>query len=348
MTYRQVNERSVLFRLNSFQMQNYETNFTMGYFRRTGERDTFGTPTYTTYYLELVAIILRKEAGHEKIVIWSFPFDTATWIMIIVIYIIIGLLNFSQNMEIENGIFKIFKVIIGTPVNNLPNWTSTRIKFMTVIISSFILRSIYQSLLFYIFRTNYYKSPPLTFEGLVADGYTAIATELYLRFLIYVPQIEDKSLPLMLINNTNEILSLRYLQLHRNESLVAMSVIEFVTRFIREELAPGEALQVLPINVKDQQICFYMPKHSYFADRLNQYIMFLHQAGLYLKWREWTLYDYQVGEAHLPTTHVKSLIVNLRQLVGFLFLVIFILLASIVLFGLELMSKNFNWMQKLF
>lgn len=258
-----------------------------------------------------------------------------------------GLLNSFQKQK-SCGIFGIFEVILGMPIRNVPEWTSSRIRFMTTILSSFILRSIYQSLLFFIFRSNFYQAPPITLSGLVDNGYRAVCTDLTLRFLLNVPQIEDKSLPLVIINNTNELHPLRYLQLYSNESLVAMSIIEFAVRFVHEEMEVGGALQILPINVKDQQVCFYLPKHSYFSELFDLYIIRLHQSGLLIKWREWSYDNYTVTHGTSSTAYEKELMVNLSQLLGFMFLMVFMFVVAIILFVLEMMSKKIRFFKKIF
>ncbi|KAM7348573.1 uncharacterized protein ACRADG_007847 [Cochliomyia hominivorax] len=329
-------------------LKTYDTNFTMGYFRRTADRDKIATPSYVTYYIPLAAIILRKQANHESMGILTFPFDLITWILICVVYTVIGLFNFFQKRTSSGGVFQVFEVILGMPINTIPQWSSSRISLMTTILSSLILRSIYQSLLFYLYRTNFYQVPPITLNGLVEDGYKAVTTELTQRFLIYVPQIADKTLPLIVINNTNELFPLRYLKLYRNESLVAITIIEFAVRYVDEEMDVGDALQILPINVKDQQVCFYLPKHSYFIEIFDLYIIRFHQAGLLIKWREWNLMNYTVTHRISSSKYESNLIVNLNQLIGFMFLIMFLLFISIVVFVLELMSTKCKWLRKLF
>lgn len=329
------------------QLKNFNTNITLSYFRRTTERDIIGTPTFVTYFMPIVAFILRKKIEHESIDMLTFPFDTITWLLIVVVYSTIGIFNIYHTRGVRNGFFQIFEIIIGIPIPNVPHRTSKRIRFMTTLISSFILRSVYQSLLFFLFRTNFYQSTPLTIEGLAESGYKAVATDLTSKFLSFVPQIDDNSLPLIVINNTSEMYPLRYLLQHRNENLVAMSIMEFAIHYVRNELPRGEALHILPINVKDQQIGFYLPKHSYLIDRFNTYILRLHQSGLLLKWKEWINYENEVQRSS-SNRYDDTLMVNLNQLFGFLFLIIFLLFVSLVLFVMELLSLKYKCLQRIF
>ena len=277
----------------------------------------------------------------------TFPFDTITWILIVIVYSTIGVFNIQQKHKIKNGFFQIFEIIIGIPIPYVPRKTSRRIGLITTLLSSFILRSVYQSLLFFLFRTNFYQSTPITIEGLAESGYKAVATDLTSQFLNFVPQIDDNSLPLIVINNTSEMYPLRYLVHHRNESLVAMSIMEFAIHYVRKELPSGEALHILPINVKDQQIGFYLPKHSYLSDRFNTHILSLHQSGLLLKWKEWINYENQV-QTGSSKSYDNTLMVNLNQLFGFLILIIFLLCMSICLFVLELLSKKCKCLRRIF
>lgn len=331
------------------QLQNRETNITLGFFRRTADRDKIATPTHVTYQIPLKPLILRKLASHESMGILTFAFDKTTWILMIVIYTVIGIINVIQTKQIKGGIFQTFEIIIGITIKDVPKKTSTRVRFMTTLLSSFILRSIYQSLLFHLFRTNFYQAPPVTLNGLAAEGYKVVSTELTMQFLLYVPQIENKTLPLIITNSSSEMSPMRYMEFHRNETLVAMTIIEFALRYTREELTFGTALRVLPIPIKDQQIGFYLAKHSYLIDRFNDYILRLHQSGLMDKWREWANLDYRViRKRGSPTAYRSTLMISLKQFSGFIMLMIFLHVTSIVLFALELLSKKYVWLQKFF
>lgn len=320
----------------------------MGYFRRTADRDKIATPTYVTYYIPIAAVIFRKQQTHISMDILTFPFDMTTWILMVFCYGLLGQIDRLLKRKIKVGTFEIFEMFLGLPTPKEPKKTSKRIRFTTILISSFILRSFYQSLLFLLFRTNFYQAPPKTLDALVAEKYKAVSTELTKEFLLHVPQIEDKSLPLIAINTTNELYPLGYMDRYRNESIVAMTIIEFVIRYAREYLAVGEALRILPMNVKDQQIGFYLSKHSYLSDRFDYYILHFHQAGLLTKWREWTNFNYQVTKSRSSTVYEDALIISLRQLTGFFMLIIFLYAISLVIFGLELLSRKYKWMQKFF
>ncbi|KAM7348209.1 uncharacterized protein ACRADG_007625 [Cochliomyia hominivorax] len=330
-------------------LENRETNITLGFFRLTAERDKIATPTFVTYYVPLKPLILRKLASHELMGILTFPFDKTTWILMILIYTIIGIINVIQTKQIKGGIFQTFEIIIGVTVKDVPEKISSRLRFMTTILSSFIFRSIYQSLLFFLFRTNFYQAPPVTLDDLAAEGYQFVATELTMQFLLYVPHIENKTIPSIVTNSSSEMSPMRYVEFHRNKTLVAVSIIEFALRYVREELTFGTALRVLPIPIKDQQIGLYLAKHSYLIDRFNDYILRLHQSGLLNKWREWANLDYQVTRKRgSPTTYRSVLMINLKQFSGFILLMIILHVISIVLFILELLSLKYMWLQKFF
>ncbi|XP_065365324.1 uncharacterized protein LOC135958347 [Calliphora vicina] len=290
-------------------LKRLQTNITMGYFRRTAGTDKIATPTYVTYYIPIAAINIRKQVQHISMSILTFPFDKTTWILMITFYGLLAGINCFKNRRIKVPSFQIFEIIIGMPTTKVPRRSSKRIHFTTVLLSSFILRSIYESLLFLLFRTNFYQAAPITLNALVTAGYKAVSTELTKEFLLYVPEIEDKSLPLITINTTDEIYPLSYMDRYRNESLVAMSIVEFAIRYVREQMTVGEALQILAINVKDQQIGFYLSKHSYLSRRFDYYILHFHQAGLLNKWREWTNLYYQVTTKRSSTVYEDALMI---------------------------------------
>ncbi|XP_046803055.1 uncharacterized protein LOC111674904 [Lucilia cuprina] len=224
-------------------LKHRETNITMGYFRRTALRDQLAS----------------AQLCHLLSAICSL------------IYLFIVLLNWlnAKNRIVQN--FQIHQVFIGMPIKNLPKDSSKRIRLMVMLVTSFILRSVYQSLLFHLFRTHFYESPPVTLDGLVAQGYKA-----------------DRSLPLLIIHSTNEMYPLYFLVVNQDKNFIAMSIFEFTLFYALGILSPKNALQILPINVNEQQIGFYFVKHSYLVDQFNNYILYFQQAGLLQKWKEWS------------------------------------------------------------
>lgn len=331
------------------QLKNLETNITVGYFRRTARRDQVATASYVTYYLPLVAVVLRKQSKYESLSIFTFPFDTATWALALSFYGLIILLN-KLNLDRQKvNSFQLYEIIIGMSVKTTPSGTLNRLNFMTALLSSFFLRSVYQSLLFYLFRTHFFKSPPLTLQALVDDGYKAVCTEMSLTFIANVPQVKDKSLPIIPIYTANEMYPLYYLELYREENYAAISIFDFALYYAVEILPVGEVLQVLPINVNAQQISFYLTKHSYLVERFNNYILWFQQAGLLYKWKEWSNFEYRISKQRgKDTLNDAVLMVNLNQLIGFFLVMLLLYFISFVVFLLELMSQKVKWLKIIF
>ncbi|XP_065365321.1 uncharacterized protein LOC135958344 [Calliphora vicina] len=330
-------------------LKNRETNITMGYFRRTALRDKIATPSYVTYYLTFVAVMLRKQTQFQNVGMLTFPFDKTTWTLIIVIYVLIVVMNsFNvKNRIVEN--FQIHQVFIGMPIKNVPKITSKRLRLSVMLITSFILRSVYQSLLFHLLRTHFYEEPPQTLDGLVANGYKAICSEMSLNFVVNVPQIEDHSLPLFVVYSSNEMYPLYYMEHNSDQNFVAISILEFTLFYAIGLLSTDNALVILSVSVNEQQIGFYFVKHSYLVDRFNYYILYFQQAGLLQKWKEWSTMEYLVTQQSGDSTSYENvLMVNLKQLFGIFFVMAILHSLSIVVFGLELLSKKFKWLQKFF
>ncbi|KAM7350853.1 uncharacterized protein ACRADG_009289 [Cochliomyia hominivorax] len=331
-------------------LRNFMTNITVGYFRRTAERDQVATPSYVTYYLPLVAVILRKQSRHESLRIFTSPFDSFTWTLAILFYGFIILLN-NVNLDPQKvNSFQIYEIIIGMSVVTVPKGFLNRINFLTVLLSSFFIRSVYQSLLFYIFRTYFFKSTPISLQGLVDNGYKAVCTEMSLSFLENVPQIQDKSLPVITIYTANEMYPFYYLELYGEENYAAISIYDFALYYAIDILPVGEVLLIIPITVNDQQISFYLAKHSYLVERFNDYILWFQQAGLLYKWKDWSYFDYRITKSSKKrsTSNESSvLMVNLNQLIGFYQVVLLLYFISFAIFLLELLSSRIKWLRRL-
>lgn len=316
-------------------------------FRKTTARDKIASPVFTTYSVPIIPLVLRKVASIESIGILTFPFDYITWTLMIAFYIVMVIINVIQTKDTKASIFDTFELVIGSSINKLPQKSSTRVRFMTAIISSFILRIVYQSLLYLIFRSNFYLVPPFSLCGLAEKGYRAVATEVTAEFLLQVPEIANKTLPLIITNSSSEMSPMRFMEFHRNESLVAMSTNEYALRYVREELTYRTVIRVLPIDITDQHISFYLTKHSYLIDRFNDYILRLHASGLLEIWQLWTNSEYKVTERTVSASgYDGTLIISFQQIAGFFRLIAALHLISLVFFVLEVLSSRYKWMQK--
>ena len=330
-------------------MENRETNITLGVFRITTERNAVATPTIVTYNVPIIPLVLRKLSKHKSIGLLTFPFDHSTWLLMILVYSAIAILNVFESKDIKTGIFQTFEIVIGSAVKTLPIKSSSRLRVITTIVTSFILRSVYQSLLFYIFRTNFYQILPYSLKGLGDEGYKAVATDVTAKFLLQIPEMANNTLPLIITNSSSEMSPFRYMEFHRDELLVTMSIVEFGLRYVEEELAFGSALRLLPVKVTDQQIVFYLPKHSYLIDRFNDYILRLDAAGLLVMWKKWTNADFKVSRRTVSHNEYNSaLIINLKHFSGFLTLMAILHMTSIVFFVVEMLSIKCKRLQTFF
>lgn len=331
------------------QLQNRATNVTLGVFRVTNERNALATPTVVTYNVPIVTFVLRKISARRSVDFLTFPFDTFTWVLLMFVYSLIGILNIFQTKDVKSGIFQTFEIVIGNATKTLPKKSSSRVRFTTTIISAFILRSVYQSLLFYIFRTNFYLVPPYSLKGLGDEGYKAVATNVTAEYLLQIPEMANNTLPLIITNSSSEMSPFRYMEFHRDQLLVTMSIFEFGLRYVQDELTIGTVLRSMPLKITDQQIVFYLPKHSYLIDRFNDYILRLNAAGLLKAWQKWTNSDFKVSSRDVkPSDYNGVLMINLQHFAGFLTLMVLLDLISIGFFLLEMLSIKCKWLQKCF
>lgn len=313
----------------------------MGYFRRTAERDKVATPSYVTFYLSLVAVILRKQNKYKSFSIYTFPFDTPTWILILLSCCLVIALNNFATKRLRKNNFLIFKILFGMTINNIPRNSSRRIYFISTLLCAFFLRSIYQSLLFDFYRTHLYVSPPTTIDALVTEGYQAVCTEMSMHFFGIVTQVQDKTLPIVILYTPNEMGPLYYLVHNSDSNFAAISIFDFALYYGLDILTANEVLVVLPINVNDQQIGFYLTKHSYLVNRFNNYILWFQEAGIQRKFREWTYIEYRIRrQKHFQEAIETELMIKLSELIGFFIIVVSLFLLAFLVFLLELLSKK--------
>lgn len=314
--------------------------------RRTPERDVIATPTYITYNLPLVAIITQKENDYESLEILTFPFDKITWILLIVCSILLMVINyFKQKLNISISCWHIVEALLGVPSYKIPKGFSIRTILILWILSTFLLRSVYQSLLFYLYRTQFYRNPPQTLYDLEQSGYKAICTTRTYPILQHIPQFSNETIPLQVLNTTDEMEPLRFLAKYPEKNFAGISVTDFVYYYVHKNKGPV----YLVINgINNQQIGFYVPKHSYFIEPFNDCILTFHQMGFLQLWRQRIIQSYHIARGSYTTKYESELLINMKQFMGFIWVLLIIHGVALVVFGLELLSKKLKILQKLF
>ncbi|XP_075156006.1 uncharacterized protein LOC142229337 [Haematobia irritans] len=301
-----------------------KTNITAGFFRRTAERDAIATPTYVTFNLPVVAVILRRQNEYQSLEILAFPFDTTSWILLIVSSLVLMLINKFQRKPLRSYVcsWQIVEALLGVPSFRMPERLSLRTTLMIWILSTLILRSVYQSLLFYLFRTQFYREPPKSLEDLAKLGYKAICTIRSEPILDYIPEFMDKSIPLKVLNTTDEMEPLRYLENNADKNIVAISVADIVYYYVQKKINAENVFLILNFEINDQQISFYVPKHSYLIESFNKYILIFHQTGFLEYWRKMSLEKYRVFIGSDSTEYENELLIDMKQFMGFIFIVL--------------------------
>lgn len=309
------------------------------------------TPSYMTYSLPLLPVILRKHKEYESLDMLTFPFDTYTWLILIITSVLLITVNFMKTMSKVRSAnsWHIVEGLLGVPTCRVPKPLALRTTFIIWIVTTFVLRSVYQSQLFHLYRTNFYATPPPTLTALVEDGYTAVCTQRSLPFIEYVPRIMDKTLPLVVLNTSNEIAPLRYLEEHPERNLVALSVEDFIYYYVANELKPQAALIVLPVIVNNQQISIYFSKHSYLTERFDEFILRFHQAGLLNTWRKTSRASYKITKRSgaAATIYENELMIDMKQVFGYIKTILILDVFAIIVFVLELASKRVLFLRKI-
>ncbi|XP_058978071.1 uncharacterized protein LOC131802241 [Musca domestica] len=330
-------------------LQRRETNITAGFFRRTPERDDLATSTYVTFSVPLAAVVVRRESGHESLNVLIFPFDMPTWVLLIISSLILIIINYFRQKNVRSAsTWQIIESLLGLPSVRIPERLSPRVTFIIWMLSTFVLRLVYQSILFFLYRTQFYRQPPTTVIDFAVSGYRAVCTQPTAPLLTYIPQFMDNSLPLIVLNTTDEMAPLRYIDKNSHENLVAITVRDFVFYYVHTELSRSKVFILMQMSLNDQKITFYVPKHSYLAERLENCILGYHQMGFMELWRKLTYESFRISQSSYSTKYEAALLVNLRQIMSFIYLVVFLQSASIVIFVLELLSKKFDFLKKLF
>ncbi|XP_013104477.2 uncharacterized protein LOC106085025 [Stomoxys calcitrans] len=336
-------------RVEAFELLNdRKTNITAGFFRRTAERDAIASPTYVTFNLPVVAVILRRQNEYQSLEVLTFPFDTTSWLLLILSSLILMAINKIKRRPRRSYVnsWQIVEALLGMPSHEMPERLSLRATLMIWTLSTLILRSVYQSLLFYLYRTRFYREPPNSLSELAESGYRAVCTIRSEPVLDFIPQFMDKSLHLTVLNTTNEMEPLLYLETHPEENIVAISVADTVYYYVQKMLSLDNVFLILDFRINDQQVSYYVPKHSYLIDRFNKYILTFHQTGFLEYWRKMSLESYRVLSGSDGTEYENELLIDMKQFMGFMSILLFMHSVALIVFILEMLSKRYAFLRK--
>lgn len=323
-----------------------EANMSMSYLRRSRARDRIATCTVTTYHIKLVGVAIRSKETLASVKPFIFPYEFRVWVCVLMCFLLMLISNrIGRNIRSINNL-QIFEIFMGVTTLYQPQGRRHTLQFLTWLWCTFVLRSMYQAMIFYLYNIELYREPPKSIEGLAKEGYSIICNNMSLQFLENIPLIADKNISLIVLDALSEIEQLEYLDQQGND-LYAAVVAEDIAHYFVAHHKTEHILEVLPFNINSVQTAIFLPKHSYLVGPFDDNILRFLASGLPRAWLSFS------GETRYGP-HKKQKDVGNRshmsmaQITAVWKINALILFIALGVFALELLSIKIKCIQKLF
>lgn len=274
---------------------------------------------------------------------FTYAFDANVWICVFLSCLLLILINSIKRNFTSLTNLQIFEILMGVSTHSLPQTNCRRMKFLTWIWSAFILRSVYQSLIFCLYSRQFYEVLPTSLGDLVAGGYKIVCVYKSSHFIKGIPLLLKENLNITILRDDNEIKSLHYLEQHDERLYAAVTAKEIVYYYTSKE-EHRKKLSVLPFNINIQQTTIYLPKHSFLVNEFNDIILRIYAAGLFKIWRSLSV-DLRFSRQRSKAKHFNLSLENMKQICS---VTCGLFSIALIIFALELASLRYTRLRQLF
>lgn len=186
--------------------------------------------------------------------------------------------------QICSPIYNTFVISLGGGISRDPKIPFSRFLFMVWVLASFVLRTIYQGLMYHFLRHDVHKSPPKTIDALLRENYTIFISEYIYNSVEHVKKLRERAVVL----NTTELESFPMVNEPKKygfEKLAILTTHEYFGYF-RWFHRNNQGYYLVPEVLFTQQLSIYMMKDSIFLKRFNMYIKSFINEGLMHRWEK--------------------------------------------------------------
>ncbi|KAM7347846.1 uncharacterized protein ACRADG_007333 [Cochliomyia hominivorax] len=331
------NEQGVFDKLFS----NY-TDFVIGafHYKPTSLEDSYA-PSTTYYMSSYYFIISSKTDIYDPFTKLLLPFGRNIWLVLIFMFIIGNIvlitviqLNHKFKSLVVGGenkapAYNMIVVSLGGPVPKDPKVPFSRYLLMLWLLSTFILRTVYQGFLYHFIKNDMRSPPPKFISELFSKEYRILMSDAVYNSITDLPILYAKAELL----NTTEMEAFEMLRRPQDfypHKLAILTAHEYYGYY--KYITPiNYDFYVVPEKLFTQRLSIYMKKNSPFLKRFNMNIEIYAIQGLMNRWDRNLKYQ---GNIHIPTDDGPKPM-NISQLFGAYCLLLIGLVGSTLAFLIE-------------
>ncbi|EDV34310.2 uncharacterized protein Dana_GF21243 [Drosophila ananassae] len=338
-------------------LQEDKADLTLGGIRQTVPRSLKATSTDNYHQTRAVFGVLASSYELSSLDILLYPYRFTIWLAILGVVAFSALLQlmverFLRERQTGSASWQNLELIfVGMPLIKVPRSHTARLYCLMLMMYTLIIRTIYQGLLYHLIRTHQLNRWPQTIEALVQKNFTVVLTSQVQEALEEIPSVQHMKFHL-LDEAASELDPLYFLganhQLRRHVTATALDNFIHFNRLSAERvhqsggLGEGAHYELVPEDIINLPLTMYLRKHSFLIDQINEEILWMRSVGLLAVWARWELV-----ESYLRNEQSFQILGLLELYVIFLMVTLGLSL-SLVVFLLELASRRFLHLRKLF
>lgn len=284
-------------------------------------------------------IVSSKTDAYDPFAKLLLPFDTEIWIILIFIFIFgnaIAYIVTYLNRHLQHLIlgrrnntptYNMVVISLGGPVDKDPEIPFSRFLLMLWLLATFVLRVVYQGLMFHFIRNDLHKPPPGAIEDLVTNNYRILMSEVVHNDVIDLKKLYNMAE----ILNTSEVEAFKMLRNPKDYGPQKMAILTAHEYFGYYKLITpiNYDFYVIPQKLFTQQLSIYMKKNSAFLKRFNLYIKNYIDEGLMNRWEDFLVYS---GTSSRKISDDRPRAMKISQLFGAYRLLFLGLSGSLIVF----------------
>lgn len=211
---------------------------------------------------------------------------------------------------------------------------------------TFLLRSIYSGLLYYIFSNDIHHKLPLNLGDATNQNYISVLNRFTFYDVANIPFYHDRSrhnLQPIILNSSDELAAIKYVEENLSRNLYAVISKEFLMHYAQES-GKVALFYVIPETVMKQQITIYFTKHTILAYRFEKMIMDLKSSGL----QRYYIKRYFDSKTMMNSYKEGDKMIEQKDLLGIYVICGALQLLAVLTFLLELLSQKISKLRVLF
>ncbi|XP_073831806.1 uncharacterized protein [Musca autumnalis] len=329
-------------------LANRSVDFVFGYYRKRPMTTNDFTNTAPHYQSSVIGAIYLRAHIFNTAEVLSYPFRSYSWAAIVACAAGILILTRLMRLLLPKSMrtFSMLTCAFGLPVREKIQHHHTYFLFGPWIWATFLLRSMYSGMLYYLFSNDIYQKLPTSLEDATNRSYVSVMNHFTFNDVMDIPFYRNhhrQHLQPIILNSSDELIAIKYLEENLSRKTYAVISKDFLLHYAQESEKVG-MYYMIPETIMKQQLVIYFTKHTILAEQFDKTMMDLKASGL-LRYYMQQFFDTGTG---FNSYKDEDKMIKQNDLLGIYVICGALHVLAIFIFLLELLSMKLKKLRKLF